>query len=280
MKPVWTALVVGLKELEAGKTTVAQALLYCLQDLGVNACGFKPKAGNTLWYDYDVVYESLSQGRLYGKDSKLLKVASNTDLPEEVITPIHRLWSIPPLKPSMAVLPPFIMDRIIFWEENPQEMVVVNDTLSSSHGRESLVEKIYKPETEVLHVTNLKELNEIIRGCYDRAVKLAYNSIMKKHEAVVCESYADIALPWKELKDLDLVLTVQPGCIKIYPPDKYLSAVNLSAHRQREQRTQDVVDLLKPTTTLKILPHKTEETVSKLQKKLRPLINETSIITR
>lgn len=96
MKALRKFLIVGLKELEAGKTTVARALLLCLREEGIKACGFKPKAGNTLWYDYDTVYEALSRGRLYGKDSKLLREASDTNLPEELISPIHRLWATPP----------------------------------------------------------------------------------------------------------------------------------------------------------------------------------------
>ncbi|MFQ6085985.1 MAG: hypothetical protein ACE5OY_06965 [Candidatus Bathyarchaeia archaeon] len=90
-------LIVGLQKSEAGKTTVARALLYTLRERGLDACGFKPKASNTIWYDYEVVHEALSQGRLYGSDSKLLKKASGTDLPEEVISPIHRLWAVTPV---------------------------------------------------------------------------------------------------------------------------------------------------------------------------------------
>lgn len=41
-------LIVGLKELDAGKTTIAQALLLCLKERKIKACGFKPKASNTI----------------------------------------------------------------------------------------------------------------------------------------------------------------------------------------------------------------------------------------
>jgi hypothetical protein len=96
MKTLQRFLIVGLKELDAGKTTVAHALLLCLGERGIKACGFKPMAANTLWHNYDVVHEALSDGRLYGKDSKLLRNASYTDFPEELINPIHRLWATPP----------------------------------------------------------------------------------------------------------------------------------------------------------------------------------------
>lgn len=280
MKPVCNLLVVGLKEWEAGKTTVAQALLLGLQDRGVNAAGFKPKAGNTLWYDYNVVYESLKQGRLYGKDSKRLKEASYTDLPEELITPIHRLWATPPhhLKQNLATLPYFIVDRVTLWQEKNLEMAVVNDTLPFSYGRESLVDNLYKADTEVRHVSNVKELNEVIKGYYPRAVELAYNRISSQHEAVVCESYADIALPWKGLKNLDLVLAVQPGYVQAYSPEKYLSAVNLSAKRRREQRTREVLGLLKSIETVKVPPYHSQQVLDKLKKKMSQFLEDISIL--
>lgn len=39
----------------------------------------------------EIVYDSLSQGRLYGKDIKALKDSSKTSLPEGIINPIHGL---------------------------------------------------------------------------------------------------------------------------------------------------------------------------------------------
>lgn len=161
MKTLREFLIVGLKGVDAGKTTVALALLSCLQEMGMMACGFKPKAGNTLWYDYDVVYEALRQGRLYGKNSKLLQEVSSIDLPEELISPIHRLWTTPPhyLKHDLTTLSYFIFDRITFWGEKPKEMVVVNDTLPFRHGSERLLAKLYKQETKVVHVRTLRELN-------------------------------------------------------------------------------------------------------------------------
>lgn len=279
MKPVHNLLVVGLKEWEAGKTTVAQALLLSLHDLGVNAAGFKPKAGNTLWYDYDVVYESLNQGRLYGKDSKRLREASCTDLPEELISPIHRLWATPPhhLKQNLTTLPYFIVDRVTLWQEKSEEIAVVNDTLPFSYGREHLVNNLYQAMTEVRHVSNVKELNEVITGYYPRAVEQAYKRISSQHEAVVCESYADIALPWKGLKNLDLVLAVQPGYVQAYSPEKYLSAVSLSAKRKREQRTQEVLDLLNPIKTVKFPPYRPQQVLDKLKKKMSSLLENISI---
>ena len=112
MKELRRFLIVGLKELNAGKTTIAQALLLYLRDRGMKACGFKPKAVNTLRYDYDIIHDALSQGRLYGKDSKLLKEVSGTHPPEELVSSIHRLWAT--LKPHKTIkVPPYKSGEII-----------------------------------------------------------------------------------------------------------------------------------------------------------------------
>ena len=264
-------LIVGLKELDAGKTTVARALLLSLRERGTTACGFKPKASNTLWYDYDIVHEALSQGRLYGKDSKLLREASGTNLLEELINPIHRLWATPPhnLKRYLTTLPYFIADRLTLWSEEPKEMVVVNDTLPFRHGRKRLVAKLYKPETEVLHVRTMRELNQIVDTYYDEAIKLAHRRIAAEHDTLVYESYADIALPWRDIRELDMVLAVHPGYIQAYDPDKYLSALDLSTNLLREERTENVVNLLKPIKTIKVPPCKSGEITKRVKGKLR-----------
>lgn len=267
-------LIVGLKELDAGKTTVARALLLCLRERGITACGFKPKAGNTLWYDYEVVHEALSQGRLYGEDAKLLRMASGTNLPEENISPIHRLWATPPhhLKQDLATLPYFIVDRVTLCSEKPKEMVVVNDVLPFRHGRERLVAKLYKPETEVVHVRTLRELNKIVDTYYDEAIEHAHRRIAAENDALVYESYADIALPWRCVRKLDMVLAVHPGYIWAYDPDKYLSALELSESLLREKRTENVVKLLKPIKTLRVPPCKSGEIIKGIKRKLHPFI--------
>lgn len=270
MKTLRRFLIVGLRELDAGKTTIAQALLLYLRERGVKACGFKPMAGNTLWYDYDVVHEALSQGRLYGKDAKLLREASGTDLPEELINPIHRLWAIPPhhLKRDFVKLPYFIVDRVTLWGDKPKETVVVNDTLPFKYGRARMVGKLYKSETEVLHVKTPRELNEVVDRHYNNAIEYAHRIIVAEHDALVYESYTDVALPWKGIRDLDLVMAVHPGYIQAYDPDRYLLALDLSANLMQEERTKKVVKLLKPIKTVMVPPYRSGEIIKGIKRKL------------
>lgn len=273
MKSLQRFLVVGLKESNAGKTTVARALLICLREKGVKACGFKPKAGNNIWYDYDVIYEALSHGRLYGKDSKLLKEASDGDLLEELVNPIHRLWAIPPhnLKRNVG-LPFFIVDRVTLWRQKPKEIVVVNNSLPFSYGAERLVAKLYSLDRKIIHIRTSEELNKMVDMFYDKAIELAHDKIAATHDALVYESYADVALPWKGIVDLNLVLAVHPGYVQVYDPDKYLSALNLSSNLWQEKGTQKVVSVLKPIKTVRIPPYRSEEIIDGVKRKLCPIL--------
>ncbi|NIQ05823.1 MAG: hypothetical protein GWO20_08910, partial [Candidatus Korarchaeota archaeon] len=102
---------------------------------------------------------------------------------------------------------------------------MVNDSLSFKYGREELVARLYESETEVVHVTTLRQLNRIVKKEYDKAIKTAHDRVLAENDAIVYESYADVALPWKGIVLLDLVLAIYPGYVQAYNPEKYFSAI-------------------------------------------------------
>lgn len=275
-------MIVGLKEKDAGKTSLALALLAYLREKGFNACGFKPRAGNSVWYDYDVVHEALSQGRLYGKDAKLLKTASTSrsvvgaaNLIEEFINPVHRLWTEPPLIDPITQIPYFILDRVTLWfKEGVKNLVVENHALPVEYRcNDTLFEKLRAKASRIYHVRDLNTLNKLTEEYYDPAVELAYKRMVEQHDYMVIESYSDIALPWKGLKDLNAVIGVKPGQISVYAPEKYLAAVQLSAstYSQEELATSRIVELVKPIKVVKVPPFRSEEIVQGLKEKI-PLL--------
>lgn len=272
----------GLKEKDAGKTSLALALLAYLREKGFNACGFKPRAGNSVWYDYDVVHEALSHGRLYGNDAKLLKTASaygagvaNANLIEEFINPFHRLWAEPALIDPISQIPYFILDRVTLWfKEGVRNLVVVNEALPVEYRcDEKLFRKLRARASSIYHVRDLNTLNELTGEYYDLAVELAYKKIVEQHDCVVIESYSDIALPWKGLNDLEVVFGVKPGQISVYEPEKYLAAVQLSAstYSQEELATTKIVELIRPIKEARVPPFRSEELVQGLKEKI-PLL--------
>jgi predicted P-loop ATPase/GTPase len=276
----YKALIVGLKEQDAGKTSFALALLAYLREEGFNACGFKPRAGNSVWYDYDVVHEALSQGRLYGKDAKLLSSASayssvSTAGIEEFINPIHRLWAEPSRVHLMSQIPYFILDRVTLWyKEEVKNLLVENEALSEEYNAVDL-RRIRANVSTIYHVSDLKTLNKITEKYYSLAVELAYKRILAQHEYVVIESYSNIALPWNGLNDLDLIIGVKPGQILTYEPKKYLTAVQLATptYSQEEISTARIVDLIKPLQVVNVPPFRSEELFQALKEKM-PLLLE------
>jgi predicted P-loop ATPase/GTPase len=281
---VYTVLIVGLKEKDAGKTSLALALLAYLREKGFNACGFKPRAGNSVWYDYDVVHEALSQGRLYGKDAKLLKAASTSrsvadvaNLIEEFINPVHRLWAEPPLIDPISQNPYFILDRVTLWfKEGVRNLVIGNEALPVEYRcDDALFVKLRAKASGIYHVRDLYTLNKLTEEYYDPAVELAYKRMVEQHGYMVIESYSDIALPWKGLKDLNAVIGVKPGQVSVYEPEKYMAAVQLSAstYSQEELATSRIVELVKPIKEVRVPPFMSEEIVQGLKKRI-PLLLE------
>ncbi len=254
--PPVNLMIVGLKEVDAGKTTVSSAALSAMRERGLTACGFKPKAGNNLWYDYDIVHESLSQGRLFGKDSKMLREFSSTDLPEEAVSPFHRLLAIPPEHRDRRIPDPlyFIVDRATIWGEEPEQVIVLNNMFDIDAETDDLLYQLRRASSREIEVRSSKELNEVQGALYERAIESAHRLVRSESEAIVYESYADAALPWSGIADLDLVLGVEPGFILEYDPEKYLQAASMYSSLLQDGTTGKVAKLLKPNRVVPFPP--------------------------
>lgn len=271
-------LVVGFREKDSGKTMLTQALIRCLKEEGVNVCGFKPRAGNSLWYDYDVVYKALLEGRLYGKDAKVLREASKANLPEEIINPVHRLWVEDSFHTFMDRLPNFLVDRITISEKEEAEFLVVVNKLTLERYFECkwLMEKLFSNAKKVVKIDKLEDLNKIIIESYDKAVSLAYRKVKKDSEVVVVESYSNVALPLPldNIKSLKVVFGVEPWHVYLYSSDKYLTAIKLltQLRKNREVATNQIKQLLKPVKEVRITPSTSTEIVKNLKEKVKDLL--------
>ncbi|MHC1636204.1 MAG: hypothetical protein ACXQTS_06280 [Candidatus Methanospirareceae archaeon] len=270
-------LIVGFKERDAGKTSLALAFLGYLKGEGFIACGFKPCAGNNVWYDYDIVEEALSQGRLYGKDAKLLTGASiGENLQEELINPFHRLWDERPRNEPISQIPYFIVDRITLWEEEKKDIVIENNASPFIHGpKRRLLKKLYTNASRIYKVNNIEELNMVIEKYYDKAIRSAFTKIDYSCDFLIIESYSDVALPWSGIRELDLVIGIEPWKIHVYDADRYLKAVQLAmpTYSQREISTYTIKELVEPIRSIEIPPFKSYEVVKKLKEKI-PMILE------
>ena len=273
-------LVVGLRGEDSGKTMVSLALMHCLAERGVRVCGFKPRAGNNLWFDYDVVYEALSQGRLYGKDAKLLKKASNVELLEEELNPVHRLWVEKYTWYSAYDMPAFLADRVTLLEGSARPLVVVNSQMLDKYREcESILSKLCMNAREVILVQSIEELNEVTQ-VYDKCIAQAYNKVNQICEAIIVESYSDIALPWSGLEKADAVFGVEPWSIKLYDPEKYFTAVKLSSQLKKvdEISIGQVQRLLKPIEEIRVMPSVSNKIVEDLKNRVFPVLKRRGLI--
>ena len=269
-------LVVGQTEEHAGKTSLAQALLSFFSDQNYKTCGFKPFSGYNYWYHFDMADQSLSQGKLYGKDITQLQKNSTVKIPIEIANPIHRLWNEPNHVNSLVNIPPFIMDRFsIFEQEKLQHHLLINKHLIQkipNHYQQNL-----KQNNHIFHyIDSVSQMNETIQTYYNRAIESCYEQIKKEVKIIIIESYADNALfPWKNLTGFDLVLAIKPWEIQRFDPEKYVKAIQLAKPVSAwETSTKKLSNLLKPIQTFKQQPMRSTEIIPTLKEQIPKMLTD------
>jgi len=58
-------LIIGLKNNDSGKISLARAIISYLRDKNYKTCGFKPFSGNNIWYDFDKYLMQLFVSKLW-----------------------------------------------------------------------------------------------------------------------------------------------------------------------------------------------------------------------
>ncbi len=269
-------LVIGLTEEHAGKTSLAQALLSNFSDQNYNTCSFKPFSGYNYWYHFDRAHQSLSQGRLYGKDITHLQKYSTVKLPIEIANPIHRLWNEPTHINSLVNIPPFIMDRFsLFEQEKLQHHLLINQHLIHKISEE--YQQNLKQNKFIFHsIDSVSQMNETIQTYYNNAIETCYEQIKKQAEIIIIESYADNALfPWKNLTSFDAVFGIKPWEIQRFDPEKYVKAIQLAKPVSAwETSTKKLTSLLKPIQTFKQQPMLSAEIIPHLKQQLSQILHD------
>lgn len=233
-----TLLVAGADRVDAGKTTFAAGLTAYL-----GTTGFKPRAGNDVWFDHDECREAVTAGRLYGKDAARLAEATEGDFTPEDLNPVHRLWRPAP-GPDTGLLGDsdreFLVDRV-------GESYVRNATVSLP----DLVRE-HLPVAEARPVSSVAELNEVTEAHYLPALDAVAERIERTPDSVV-ESYSDVARPLRELEPA-AVAVVEPRRARIYRGERYAKACTVASggpgDGQLETRVGSVIDLIEPTRTV------------------------------
>lgn len=241
-------LCTGLREFKSGKTTLTLALMRLFKQKDLKVCGFKPKSGNNIWYHWKNVKKALEEGTLYGNDAKKLYKEILEAISITLINPIHRLWMPNMNEVSFGGLPNFILDRITI---NEKQIVAVNKHAKCPVNRKYFEGLFSKSETvQISTREDLQQLTEL----YEKADQTADRILNKKYDIVICESYADTGLPWNGIGDLDYVFAVKPFYLYIYEGEQYLQANKIVSSLTVEQKTEDIVEPLKPLQKIDIPP--------------------------
>jgi len=238
-------LVAGDARVDAGKTTFAAGLLASIGD----AVGFKPRAGNDYWYDHDDVVAALANGRLYGKDVATLAAAAETELSEERLNPVHRLWRPTPGRTGLLGESgrTFLVDRVST-ADGP--LFVVNGNVE----REGLLPDLLTeslPLGRAQRVETVEQFNGVMADRYLPAFERVTDRIAATNPVVV-ESYGDIALPVDGI-DFDAVAVVGPTRARIYDGSRYQKAREVASGSAREgqleERVGSVVEMIDPLSS-------------------------------
>ena len=248
-------LVAGDARVDAGKTTFAAGLLAALD----GAVGFKPRAGNDYWYDHDDAVAALSDGRLYGKDVATLAAAGDTDLQEEQLNPVHRLWRPTPDRTGMLgeAGRTFLVDRVT----TPDGPSFVVNGVAEREGL--LPDPVAKslPLDDALRVEGVERFNDVMTERYLPAFERVTEWIAETTPGVV-ESYADIALPVTGI-GFDAVAVVAPTRVRLYDGSRYLKADEVASGSRREgqleERVDRVTEMIEPVSTHTLQPLNSDE---------------------
>ncbi len=238
-----TYLVAGGRDVDAGKTTFSVGLLAY-----IGATGFKPRAGNDVWFHHDDYRGAIAEGRLYGKDARRLAAASAADVEPEEINPIHRLWRPAPEGDGFigAGHREFVLDRV-------GEGFVVNALAEVPRSAERRL-----PIEDAPRVDAIDGLNEQIVARHLPHLRALASRVAECDRAVV-ESYGDIARPLQGITP-DRVAVVEPGRARIYDGERYRRACEVASGRagpgtgRLEERVGDVVSPIEPVATVSLPP--------------------------
>jgi predicted P-loop ATPase/GTPase len=238
-----TYLVAGGRDVDAGKTTFSVGLLA-----HIGGTGFKPRAGNDVWFHHDDYQRAIAEGSLYGKDARRLAAASAVDVEPEDINPIHRLWRPAPEGDGFigATDREFVLDRV-------GEGFVVNASAEVPRSASRALSLADAPR-----IDGIDALNEQIRARHLPHLRALASRVAERDRAVV-ESYGDVARPLREMTP-DRVAVVEPGRVRIYDGERYWRACEVASGRAApqtghlEERVADVVAPIEPVETAPLPP--------------------------
>lgn len=220
MSSIW--LINGLLQYESGKTWFTIALARVLSRHGYRVGVYKPVAGHSAWYQFETLRNSIKHGILIGEDVVKYKEYLELEHDYSLLNPVD-IISAPPNPARYRVLAEYlaalevlaeqiVMVRLSDPEKHRHEYLLVEDAIDrivdglkswikklvdafnpKQVSLESLLDKMYSPETDSILVK-------------------ALNILSKESDILLVESFNDAAIPFYGLlEDIERVFTITPG---------------------------------------------------------------------
>ncbi len=242
-------LVVGLRDVDSGKTTLAQALLRSLRGAGRGVRPFKPWSASDLWVHHDLVARDLERGRLGSRDAERLQAAAGTALPAPVVNPVHRLWTPLPAREHPRQRSAPAVDRVARLDGRVEAVVHPGVELPEE------VEAWLAGVDGVHRVGGSRDLTVLQGEHHVPAVREAWAEVREGDGWVVVESYSDVATP----PGLDLVpevvLAAEPGRVHRFHGPRFVRALEVavgSGGVGSEAAAWRVLDLVDPVASVEV----------------------------
>jgi predicted P-loop ATPase/GTPase len=242
--------VVGLRDLDAGKTTFAQGVLRTVWRQGEEPVPFKPWSASSLWQHHDAVTRAL-EGDLASRDARRLLAAAGRDADPRLVNPVHRVW-----RPRSALeagrgntVP--LLDRVA--DDDGVAWVVHGDgdlpePLPGLVADASRVERA--PDDDALRALQAELHVPAVEAAWERLDGTGW---------VLTESYSDVARPPGFPGVPDVTLAVEPGRVHRFDGTRWDKALDLrtgvrGGSAGAEPASPELLDLVSPEASSDLPP--------------------------
>jgi len=236
-------LVVGLRPVDSGKTTLASSLVSALRRQGVDAVGFKPIGSTEVWLHPEALRWSGEHGIVVTPDALRLSSSSDNVEPLDVIEPVAALhappdpsrWSWSPSAYEAAQADPnrtAALFRVTACQASQRASIhaLVGEVLeraspSIAGPLRDLAAKLSPPPLNV----GWSSVESLLGPRALEAADTCLHALSSRHEAVVVESFSDVAAPTPASLAVDAVIAVAPGVAAVVEGRRYARAVAAKA---------------------------------------------------
>ncbi len=254
-------LISGLLPHESGKTYFTASLAKALKSLGYEVAVFKPVAAHSLWYQLRVFRDSVKLGVLVGEDVLKyinLGLITNPDLqnPVDILTAVPDVTKFASIDSYLSVIDSAVSQAVLARVSfTVRRYFLAEDVLNSLTPKlREEVKKSLSTFTPVVRVSSSWLTNYLSGKEVDAAIKYAAESVLKKADVVLIESFSSALIPSASLTPyVNVLVIVTPSRAMVYPGGKlstYISAIK----SVNELDSRFFARLLKPNTTVEIPP--------------------------